>query len=170
MSEHEDGSAGPWTRGPPIWRSLVDGDLAFFPTQRPAGAPVDTPLSVAGRSRTASRPPRTSSGSTTKRRAPGTAGTAMPAAVLRRARGAAPEDPGPPTSSLDGTGDARTEPPRDAHAWREKCDCNVRACPRTSQTTAAVRWMAPRKWLARLSWSVAIAGCCFSLAAKLSIV
>ena len=27
----------------------------------------------------------------------------------------------------------------------------TRACPQLSQTTAAARWMAPRKWTARLS-------------------
>ena len=72
--------SGLWTRGLLIRRNIADGELAFFTTWCPAGTADRDPgrgrRATAGRSRTASRPPRTSSGSTTTRPAPGMAGIA----------------------------------------------------------------------------------------------
>ena len=45
----------------------------------------------------------------------------------------------------------------------------TRACPQLSQMTAAARWTAPRKFLAVLSYRVAMALNCLSLAKKFSI-
>jgi SRSO17 transposase len=78
-AEYEDGRTGLWTRGLLVRRSIADGERAYFTTWCPAGTTIETLVSVEGRrwarSRTASRPPRTSSASTTTRPAPGTAGT-----------------------------------------------------------------------------------------------
>lgn len=77
--EYDQTRSGLWTRGLLIRRNIADGDLAFFTTWCPAGTKVDTLVTrkaTAGPSRTASRPPRTSSASTTTRPAPGTAGIA----------------------------------------------------------------------------------------------
>ena len=78
-AEYDDGLSGLWTRGLLIRRTIADGELAFFSTWCPAGTGIEILVrskGTAGRSRTASRPPRTSSASTTTRPAPGTAGTA----------------------------------------------------------------------------------------------
>ena len=45
----------------------------------------------------------------------------------------------------------------------------TRACPQLSQMTLAARWMAPRKCTARLSYRVAMARNCLSLAKKFSM-
>jgi SRSO17 transposase len=86
---------GLWTRGLLIRRNIADGDLAYFTTWCPAGTSIDTLVKVEGcrwaedakvpsaqpmesvrrGSRTASRPPRTSSVSTTTKPVPGMAGT-----------------------------------------------------------------------------------------------
>ena len=66
-----------WTRGLLIRRNIANGDLAYFTTWCPAGTSIKTlsaSKAIAGRSRTASRPPRTSSGSTTTDPDPGMAG------------------------------------------------------------------------------------------------
>ena len=65
---------GAWTRGLLIRRHVADGNLAYFTTWCPAGTSIEA---IAGPSRTASRPPRTSSASITTRPGPGMAGTAM---------------------------------------------------------------------------------------------
>ena len=46
---------------------------------------------------------------------------------------------------------------------------STRACPQLSQMTLAARWIAPRKCTARLSYRVAMARNCLSLAKKFSI-
>jgi SRSO17 transposase len=47
-SEYDDGSAGLWTRGLLIRRSLADGELAFFSTWCPAGTGIATLVEVEG--------------------------------------------------------------------------------------------------------------------------
>jgi hypothetical protein len=61
---------------------------------------------------------------------------------------------------------------RSMHEWLNAMGIDpggTRACPQLSQMTLAARWMAPRKCTARLSYRVAIARNCFSLAKKFSI-
>ena len=89
MRAQAAGDAGPWRQqailGRGQWdadalRNIADGDLAFFSTWCPAGTSIETLVTwrgIAGRSKTASRPPRTNLASTTTRPAPGTAGIAM---------------------------------------------------------------------------------------------
>ena len=76
--EFNEENHGLWTRGLLIRRNIADGDLAYFSTWCPAGGLRSTRWSaskaIAGRSRTASRLPRTSSVSTTTRPDPGMAG------------------------------------------------------------------------------------------------
>ena len=94
--EFNDENHGLWTRGLLIRRNIAGGDLACFTTWCPAGTSIETLVSIEGHrwaedakvpsaqpmesdrrgSRTASRPPRTSSGSITTRPDPGAAGTA----------------------------------------------------------------------------------------------
>ena len=78
--EFNDESHGLWTRGLLIRRHIANGDLAYFTTWCPAGTSIKTLVKVegiAGRSRTASRPPKTNSGSTTTKPDPGMAGIVM---------------------------------------------------------------------------------------------
>ncbi|GAN82286.1 transposase IS4 [Acidocella aminolytica 101 = DSM 11237] len=95
--EYNEDNQGLWTRGMLIRRNIADGDLAYFTTWCPAGTSIETLVKVEGHrwaevvkvppaqqveydrrgSRTASRPPKTSSVSTTMKPAPGMAGTAM---------------------------------------------------------------------------------------------
>ncbi|CAA9242024.1 MAG: Mobile element protein [uncultured Acetobacteraceae bacterium] len=68
--EYKDGATGVWKRGLLVRRGLADGEGAFFSTWCPAGAPIETLVSVkarVGRSRTRSRRPRPNSASTTTR-------------------------------------------------------------------------------------------------------
>ena len=78
--EYDETRSGLWTRGLLIRRNIADSDLAFFTTWASAGTNIETLVKVEGHrwgpSRTASRPPRTSSALTTTRRVPGTAGIA----------------------------------------------------------------------------------------------
>jgi len=70
---------GLWTRGLLIRRHIADGDLAFFTTWCPAGTSIERwwrSKATGGRSRTASRPRKTSSGSITTRADHGMAGIA----------------------------------------------------------------------------------------------
>ena len=79
-AEYNSALTGEWTRGLLIRRNIADGALAFFSTWCPRGTPREKLVSVkviAGLSRTASRPPRTSSASITTRPAPGMAGIGM---------------------------------------------------------------------------------------------
>jgi SRSO17 transposase len=78
--DFDEKNHGLWTRGLLIRRNIADGDLAYFTTWCPAGTPIDTLVSVegrVGRSRTASKPPRTSSVSITTRPGLGMAGIGM---------------------------------------------------------------------------------------------
>jgi len=77
--EYAEERSGLWTRGLLIRRNIADGDLRSSPLgARPerTSRPWSRSKGIAGQSRTASRPPRTSSGSITTRPAPGTAGIA----------------------------------------------------------------------------------------------
>src|SRR5674476_747337 len=79
VEQLNDANQGLWTRGLLIRRRIADGDLAFFTTWCPAGTSIETLVAVeaiGGRSRTVSRPPRTSSDSITTRADPGMAGIA----------------------------------------------------------------------------------------------
>jgi len=98
------GSHGLWTRGLLARRSIADGVCAFFATWCPAGTGIGTLVAVEGQrwaeavkvpsalpveygwrgSRTASKPPRMSSASTTTKAAPGTASTATSRWSCRR--------------------------------------------------------------------------------------
>ena len=48
-SEYDDGSAGLWTRGLLIRRSLADSELAYFATRCPVGTGIETLVAVEGR-------------------------------------------------------------------------------------------------------------------------
>ena len=86
VDEYSDTLAGDWTRGLLIRRNIADGDLAFFSTWCPKGTSMKKLVAVegaiAGPSRTASRPPRTKSGSITTKHVPGRVGTAMSPLVM----------------------------------------------------------------------------------------
>ena len=71
--DYDDAKSGLWTRGLLIRRNIGDGDLAFFTTWCPTGTDIQT----LGRSRIASRPPRTNWVSITTKPAHGMAGIAM---------------------------------------------------------------------------------------------
>jgi len=76
-AEYDDQRTGPWTRGLLIRRNIADGDMAFFSTwcpAEPASKSWSRSKDIAGRSKIALRRLRTNSGSTTMKRAPGTAG------------------------------------------------------------------------------------------------
>lgn len=79
--DYGDALTGVWTRGLLIRRKIADGDLAYFSRHGHRLARQSRHWSgwrvIAGRSRTASKPPRMNSASTTTRPVPGTAGIAM---------------------------------------------------------------------------------------------
>lgn len=95
--EYDETKSGLWTRGLLIRRTISDGDLAFFTTGCPTGTGIQTLVAVEGHrwaepakkvpraqhvegrrrgSKTASRPQRMNSASTTTKPGPGMAGTA----------------------------------------------------------------------------------------------
>jgi hypothetical protein len=77
-AEDDDHRTGLWTRGLLIRRSVADGDRAFVSTWCPPeriSRCWSGSRDIVGQSRTASKPPGTSWGSTATRPVPGTAGT-----------------------------------------------------------------------------------------------
>ena len=80
-ADYNSALTGEWTPGLLIRRNIADGALAFFFAPGARGARLGKSWSqwkvIAGPSRTASRPPRTSSASITTRPAPGMAGIGM---------------------------------------------------------------------------------------------
>lgn len=74
--EYNETKSGLWTRGLLIRRNISDGDLAFFTTWCPAGTGTFPWKAIAGRSKTVSRLPRTSSDSITTKPDHGMAGIA----------------------------------------------------------------------------------------------
>ncbi len=76
---NSDTLTGQWTRGLLIRRNIADGDSPSSPLGAPRARPDQEAggdgRAIAGPSRTASRPPRTSLASTTTRPDPGTVGT-----------------------------------------------------------------------------------------------
>lgn len=79
-SEYNDDLAGEWTRGLLIRRNIADASLAFFSTCAQKACPRRSWRrwkAIPGPSRTASKPPRTSSALITTKPAPGMAGIVM---------------------------------------------------------------------------------------------
>src|SRR3954454_17949617 len=72
------------------------------------------------------------------------------AAALRHAR-ASPGLRRPDARDAAGGRGGRRRRARAGRGGHTRSEVNTRACPQLSQTTAAARWMAPRKWTARLS-------------------
>ena len=142
-AEYDDERIGLWTRGLLIRRNIVDGDMAFFylvSGPERASKLWSRSRDIAGRSRTALRPPRTNSGSTIMKRAHGTAGIVIISLVMLRLRHRWPPSgihanaTPPPKNKTpkDDFKDDKTAPP--LIGWSRKSAASPSALPKDGST------------------------------------